>query len=472
MKYRSAFRSGGIVFSATLAGLILSTRTAAADVTLMDADGWTVFTNGRVQAFLNYNNGDGFPVDQIDGNGNPVGLFGGGLEPGDAVPEGRTATDPGKVEELRIRTGFVGNVLGVGIRRQIDEQTDVLGYTAVTVYIDSTDRRKYAPVIPDWRESWFRVSSSWGSFSAGRMLTLFSRGATEITYLYGFKYGLGWPGSVSIGNGTTAGHVGFGVLGNGFGAGMTYATPVLQGFQLTAGVYDANTLVGSGIWERSRWPRPEAEATYEMKLGNMGMFKLFANGAWQKVYRNDNVEGDATIYGVGYGGRVEVGPVRLGLAAHYGVGIGVDFALQPSAALWHPQHADPENDLRTVDGYYAQLQVAPTKTFDLSAGAGVTRVKLLDTDTNDVRDDDMNPATPSVDDDPIPGVPDSIGEVPVKQQLGFSAGATFHLTENLHVALEYFRAIFQWYKPTPAAAGTQNPEQKFHVVNTGVTYDW
>ena len=28
---------------------------------------------------------------------------------------------------------------------------------------------------------------------------------------------------------------------------------------------------------------------------------------------------------------------------------------------------------------------------------------------------------------------------------------TFHAADNFHFTLEYFRAMFQWYKPTPAA---------------------
>jgi hypothetical protein len=56
--------------------------------------------------------------------------------------------------------------------------------------------------------------------------------------------------------------------------------------------------------------------------------------------------------------------------------------------------------------------------------------------------------------------------------MGISGGATIHVTENIHIALEYFRAMFQWYKPTPALAGAGNPKQNFHVVNAGITYAW
>jgi hypothetical protein len=461
-----------------------------AEVPLVAKGGWTVFMDGRMQAFLNYNVGDGYPRNVIDANNKTVTLQDGGYKSVIVeLPDTTTSNDPGNIEELRIRTGFVGNVLGFGVRGQLTADTELLGYSAVTVFIESTDRRKYLGITPDWRESYLRVTAPWGSVTAGRMLTLFSRGATEITYLYGFRYGLGWPGEVSA-NGPTAGHVGFGVLGNGFGAGFTYATPVVAGAQLTVGAFDANVLPGSTFWERARWPRAEGELTFEKKLGNLGMFKLFGNGMWQLIYEREGPR-NATMAGFGYGGRVEVGPVHLGLAGHYGTGIGLNFALDPSASFFNPE--TPDRKFRTMDGYYAQLQVSPLKLLDVAAGAGVSRVKLLAEDVVDYTDDDgddgdadgiadmdidgdMNPSTKSPatapsDDDGTPGS-DSVGFVPVKSQLGFSGGVTVHLSNNLHLALEYFRAIYTWYKPSPAAADAQEPRQTFHVVNAGVTYDF
>jgi hypothetical protein len=365
-------------------------------------------------------------------------------------------------------------VLGFGIRKQIDEDTEVLGYTAVTTYIDSTIRRKYMEIRPDWRESFLRITGRWGSFTAGRTLGLYSRGATEITYLYGFRYGLGWPGDISStqGSGTTAGLVGFGILGNGFAAGLTYATPVLAGTQLTVGLYDANSLVGSATWERVKWPRAEAEATFEQKLHGVGMFKLFGNGAWQKIYSKETPS-SATIAGVGYGGRLEVGPVHLGLAGHYGEGIGIDYALQPSDALYDKRDAFRDNfKLRAVSGYSAHLMVTASQLLDVSAAAGVTRVIQNPEDRQDWTDDDKNPATnPCCDASAKSGV-DSVGFVTLKQQVGMFLGATIHATENIHVALEYLRIKFEWYKPTPALPTTTNPTQSFNIINAGITYTW
>lgn len=473
--------------SALLLGSLLAAP-ANADVILVEKDGWTAYMNGRMQTFLNYNQGDGLPKKVYDGNNaasvaaglgeKTVQLQGGGLGYGDAAievqPQATGSVDPndrGKVQDLRIRTGFVGNVLGFGIKKKLNEHTTLSGYTAVTVYIDSTSRRKYTRVDPDWRESFLRIEGPWGSVTAGRTLVLFSRGATEITYLYGYRYGLGWPGSISnlSESGPGAGHVGFGILGNGFGAGIAYATPKLGNIaQLTVGAYDANNIPGSGTLERTKWPRLEGEATVDSTIGTLGMFKLFVNGAYQKIYENQGWK-DQTIAGFGAGGRLELGPVHLGVAGHMGKGIGVDFALQPHASGWI--NDSPNKEFRPVQGASVHVQVSPTKTFDVMAAAGITQVNRLEQDLVDVRDDDTNPATPAANDDMLP-LMDSVGYIPLKHQIGLSGGITVHATENLHLALEYFRALIRWHAPAPAIPGKDGPSQNFHVVNAGITYDF
>jgi hypothetical protein len=436
-----------------------------------------------MQAFLNYNQGDGLPISPLDANGNAVSLLGGGDDSPVALERGQApGSAAGEIRDLRLRTGFVGNVLGFGFRHRLTLNTEVSGYTAVTTYIDSTARRKYAPINPDWRESYLKVMGPWGSVVAGRTLVLFSRGATEITFLYGYRYGLGWVGNVSTlgANGPGAGHVGFGILGNGFGAGVAYATPEILGAQLSVGLYDANNIPGSGTLERTQWPRAEGELTYQAELGNSFMFKLFANGAWQKIYERSGFR-DQTISGVGYGGRIELGPIHLGLAGHQGRGIGVNFALEPNTSGWHP-------DLKTfrdVDGYSAHLQVSLGDEFDIMAAAGITRVHRLDEDEVDTRDSDGDDrdgdgfadatpqglATPAADDDGVAG-PDSVAFAPLKHQIGLAGGLTYHLSTHLHLALEYFRAVFKWHTPIPYLAGADGEEQTIDSVNFGITYDF
>jgi hypothetical protein len=456
--------------------LILTASPASADVTLVEKDGWTVYMNGRMQTFLSYATGQGFPVPDPDANGNGVNLLDGGQKPDVAtiaLEEGDDATARGTVQELRLRAGFVGNVLGFGIKNQLTPDTELSAYSAVTTSIISPSRRKYIGVIPDWRESYMRLKGPWGQVTAGRAGVLFSRGATEITYLYGFKYGLGWPGSISelSEGGTSAGMVGFGVLGNGFAPGVAYATPNLGGAVLEVGFYDANNYPNSAKLTRLRWPRAEAELTYEMELPGLGMFKLFGNGAWQKMYMDKGPD-ESTIYGFGYGGRVELGPVHLGLAGHMGKGVGIDFALQPHNSNFKDRSPDLPVLLRDMDGYSAHLQVKLGDKFDWMAAGGITRVHRLPEDELDTVDDDMDPNTPSPNDDGTPGTLDSVAGVPLKHNLGLSTGVTYHISDNLHLNLEYFRAMFEWYEPVPAAPGQEGETQDFDVISTGITFDF
>jgi hypothetical protein len=386
---------------------------------------------------------------------------------------------------MRIRSGFTGNVLGFGIRKKLSDRTDILGYTAVTVGIDSEERRKFTVVNPDWRESFLRVSSFWGSLTAGRTLTLFSRGAIEITYLYGYRYGLGFPGTVTNRSQSTAGSVGFGVMGSGFGAGLIYATPVLSGLQISLGLFDANRIPTTPFLNRARWPRGESEITFTRTFGPTGLVKLFVNGAYQELLDLGYRPISTPVYGVGFGGRLEIGPLRLGLAGHWGKGIGVAYSFDPSPSVYFDDltkqallsnpacMADfstcPGVKLRPVDGAYAQAQVAVHPKLDLRAGFGVTRVHQLPEDRVQnwrLIEDSANPGTYITD----PNT--SVGFVSLRQQIGIGGGFTYHADSNFHVTVEYFNATFQWYKPAPIPAGIPYPSQTLHTINTGITYDF
>ncbi|HWA75552.1 MAG TPA: porin [Polyangiaceae bacterium] len=447
----------------------LFARAASAEVTIAKADKWEVFSQGRVQAFVSYARGGGLP-NLTDTHGNLVRLDGGGLSGLDANRE-KNPNDPndaGTISSMRVKSGFTGNVLGLGLRRPFNDQTTFKAYMALTTIVESEARRKYRPVFPDMREGYLELEGPWGDLLVGRALTLFSRGATEITYLYAYAYGLGYPGSVD-GTGPAAGHIGFGVLANGFAAGVKYATPKVAGLQLSVGAYDPSALVGRN-WERTQWLRPEAELTYDIALGQTGKIHLFGNGGWQKVYADGDLK-STDVWGAGYGGRFEFGPVHLGLAGHYGKGLGINYALDPSDASTRPP--DKGAELRTFDGYYGQLQVALGKV-DISAGAGVTRIYRLPDDRLDVNDNDGNPDTPAGDDDAYPGEPDPPGFTILNQELGLSAGVVYHLSDFLHLDFDYFRARFEWYGGSTASGFFFHPSasQTVNFFNAGVTADW
>ncbi len=455
---RAARKIGIRVGLVGFAGLWFASH-ARAEVTLFKSARWEAFTDGRVQAFLSHGRGDTIdPEIEVQTPTGPIDVRpeGGGIGQGEALSDGPSDLQ-GNYVGTRVRSGFTGNIFGFGVRHQLTEDTTLKGYIHINTVIESIDRRKFETVEADVRQGYLELSGSWGSFLAGRSFTLFSRGATEITYLYGFRYGLGFPASPDN-IGPTNGHIGFGVLANGFSAGFVYTTPDFNGLKLAAGVYDPSGLVGSP-WERTKYPRPEGELTYDRDFG-FGLVHLFVNAAWQKIYERNNIR-DVTVSGVGYGGRVELGPVHLGLAGHTGTGLGISYAFEPSAATYgQPQQ---NSELRSFDGFYGQLQVALGKV-DLQAGAGITRVKPLVYDRVNFIDDDTNPETPALNDDGDPTQNDPLTINLLKHQLGLSAGVVYHISDVLHFDVDYFRADFRWQ-----LAGQK---QILNFINAGLTFEW
>lgn len=495
---------------AALAVSFFASDPAKADVNLIEKDGWTVYTNGRVQAFFNYSQGDGYPSGSIkdrpawdpndptqpadlngdgvqdlntgiaDGNNNSVTLKGGGVDEANGLLD-QSSHQGGKVQELRIRTGFVGNVLGFGVKRQVTPSLEIAGYYAVAAVINTSNRRKYVPVPVDARETHATISGPFGSLRFGRQSTLYNRGATELTYLYGFAYGLGWPGSISdLGaNGANPGsaHVGFGVLGNGFGGGVVYSTPNLAGLTVNIGAFDSLSFPGT-VWERNRWPRPETEITFEAPFNEQMGMKIFVNGMYQKLYQRDSSRSES-LYGVGGGARFDLNPFHIGFAGHYGKAVGMSFALDPNEVIIDDTASENRTgDLRSFLGYYGQAMLSLGEMgmapLDIHAGYGVTEVLLLDTDQQDLVDDDGDPNTVAYNDDQYPNQLDSPGFTPAKSQTGISAGLTYHLNDHLHAHTDVFLASFKWASITPAPTDGSPavPEQNFIVANLGLTYDW
>jgi hypothetical protein len=208
---------------------------------------------------------------------------------------------------------------------------------------------------------------------------------------------------------------------------------------LTAGYYDPARFVGL-FWDRTELGRPEAEATYDHALGNLGLIHLFANGAYQKVYATGSARSDS-VWGVGWGGRLEVSFLRLGIAGHYGQGLGFDYAFDGSNAVVELVNTQA---LRKFDGYYAQL-MAVLGRIDVSLGAGVTRVHEVPADV--VPDPNTGMVSTSV----------------LKQRVGIGAGVVYHLSDSLHYDIDYFRADAEWWL---------GETQVVNTINTGLTLTW
>jgi hypothetical protein len=421
-----------------------ATRGARAEISLAkQVGGWDFYTEGRLGGFAEVLNGDGFPDGYDRTTGMSLHSVGdGGINiPGDSIALPNNTVGNGPINVSRVRSGFLGNILAFGVRRHLTEQTTLRGYVSVWAVIETNGERKYLPALPDAREGYVQVSGPAGSLLVGRALTLFSRGATEIDFLYAHGYGVGNPAGFTD-QGPSGGQIGYGVLANGFSAGVVYATPVFHGLQLTAGYYDPSTFVGL-YWGRTKYGRPEGELTFDQPLGDFGKIHLFLNGAWQKIYAVSS-DRSTTVYGAGAGGRLELGFFHLGVATHYGQGLGINYAFDGSEAIFEQAHTQ---QMRKFDGLYVQTQFV-IRQFDLFAGWGETRVHEV---PGDVDPQYFNPTTMMA----------SISVL--KDQMGINAGVVYHFSPNLHFDFDYFRADAEWWL---------GDRQIVNTFNSGLTLTW
>lgn len=416
-------------------------------------DHWTFFTTGRFGTFLSWSKGDGMPqattYDVESGMPRHQVLIGtGGTGSGDqatyVVPKADgtpSMAQISKINSMRIRSGFTGDVLAFGARRILGEQI-VTAFLSVTSVVDSQSQKKYFQSLPDVREGYFSVEGNWGLFLAGRTGVLFNRGAVETDFLYLHGYGVGFPADLqSAGGFPTAGQIGFGVLANGYGAGFVYATPIVAGARLWVGLYDPASLTGSSI-ERTKYLRPESELVIDEPLGKIGKLHIYANGGAQPNYQQNKPDGVVKwLYGVGGGARLELGPVHIAGGGHWGKGLGLAYPGLPSDAVY-----DVASNLRFTDGFFGMLQVVLGR-FDVDGGYGQTRIHMTTVDLT------ADPNSPF-------GDP---GQSVIRSQAGIAAAVVYHARDWLHFDVDFFHADSQW---------DLGERQRINFYNAGTTLTW
>ena len=387
---------------------------ARAEVTLAKLpDNWEVYTSGRMSAFAQVIEGYGVPQPSDPNHA----LAQEGI-PFDADSSDGTSNKSGHGLAFRVRSGFLPNILTVGIRRQITPNTMVNAQISVWSTIESQGQRTYQKNLPDVREGYVRVQGPFGTVLAGRALSLFGKGGTELDFMYGHGYAVGAPQGFND-QGPTAGHIGFGVLANIFAAGVVYSTPIFAGLQLNVGYYDPAVLVGQR-YARAKLGRPEARATYDLKFSETARLHAFVEGAFQKLYDTNGTNDSKNVYGGQAGVRGEVGAFHLGVAAFAGTGLGVNYFLSQTDSI----NNQASNNMRPFDGAYVQGQVT-ARNFDFNLGLGITRAHQM-TDDLDVA---LSPSQTDY----------------LKSQRGISAVVVCHFTHYLHGALDYFRADTNWW---------------------------
>jgi hypothetical protein len=413
-----------VITGLVLAGSLTWSGQARAEITLIETKDWTASVDGRINAFVSYAYGKNKPLD----TGALTPTPGSGLE--------HAKDNDNTIEATRIRSGFVGSVLGVNLKRQVTKDVSIRGRLAIWWLIEQRRSIGAGKNELDGREAYLKIEGPWGGFMGGRTLALFSRGNIEIDAMYGHGNGVGHPCDLNQ-FGPTCGHVGFGVQYPGFTPSLRYNTPKLGGFQVEAGIFDPTTL--EGRFQRTPLPRFEGEATFDINTEESTFgAHVFASGLWQRLSEGNTATMPRTLkaadaWGVAYGLRVHAGPAKLGLASHFGSGLGISYPVENTQ---YP--ADEQLNLRKADGYYAQLMLSLAST-DIALGAGISRIKRSSYD-------ESGGST---------GTPANL----IKSQRGISVGVYQHW-DKVVFGIDYFRADYTWYA---------NNKQPLNFISAGAT---
>jgi hypothetical protein len=122
---------------------------AAAEKVVPLTDGWQIYTDGRAAGFASWAYGDAIPpaISVLDANGNPISIS-------TPQPDGgfRSVTEPpanpadpnaqGKINIMRLRSGFISNVFGFGLRGPVTEWTKFTAYIQFWAFIENDARQK------------------------------------------------------------------------------------------------------------------------------------------------------------------------------------------------------------------------------------------------------------------------------------------------------------------------------------------
>lgn len=436
---------------------------------------WDAYVSGRVGAFLSYAFGEGRPLPRLAGSTIEPG---GGVDNDDPTNDtiydydamGMPLPEQGKLRKLRVRSGFYPNILTIGAHKTFGPNLKLTSQASIWGTIEPVFAKGSLPpnrnranggrengVEADFREGYLRLEGNWGKLDGGRFLSIFGRGLSEIDALYGHGYGVGFPmvsrsqiapvtGDLRY-QGPTGGMTGFGVLAATHAAGIAYTTPNLSGIKVTLGVFDPATYVTAG-WGKTSAPRPEAELSYDLRQDGV-LVHLFGSAGWQPILTLTEKD---SVWGASAGGRLEIGPVRVGVGGFMGKAPGINYAFDDNAALSSStsQHSvtvtnddgtmstsmQRDYQLRNTRGFVGMVQVA-LGPVDVGGGYGQTVILQVDADK-------ANAVMVST----------------LKSQTGITAALVYHMNESFHLDLDFINGAYKWYN---------GESEKLNMLNGGAT---
>ncbi|HEX3849815.1 MAG TPA: porin [Polyangiaceae bacterium] len=418
---RRSIDKAAIILSAAFVVLSFARESMAEVPLVTDAKGWSLTLDGRLNTFFSFAAGQALP----SGIPNYEGVY----DYGDAN---------GNITKTRIRSGFIENVLGFTLKKQLTPDTLVTARFGTWVGVAVSQSKADIPPL-DARELYVKIDAPWGGVLAGRNLSLFGRGAILLDYDVVHAYGLGSPCAIQVAQGGACGFAGYGILFPAYNAGVVYNTPDAGGFQLSVGAFDPSA-VSTASYQRTPYPRLEGEAVFEVPR----YFKATASGQWQKIGQNAAPFLNVDAAGGSFSAEVTLGPVQLGGAGFVGQGLGIYQAMEDS-----PIFSDNTGIIRHQQGFLgvAALNFGGTK---IAGGVGETQLKKT-------ASEGTGPLTSAT------------TEFPAKQ-LGISVGVYQHVADTFVLALEYFRSNITWQEElSPATMEAITPSQHVDFVNAGIT---
>jgi predicted porin len=364
------FRVSSRYRAAAMAGLMLAvSRQAHAEVTLVEKDGWTLYTKGLVAAHYQLVKGD---ADPSFSNGVSTGI----PSSGGQILDERTSSDQrdNTLTMSNVRSGFIGTQIGFGLNREISKSVHVESLLAISAVGINSNRGQDIQKEVDYREAWAQVVTPYGSVRFGRMFGIFGEGSAEVMAM-AFKYGVGHPCVVAHAT-ISCGSSGAGPIYAGFDGAIRYISPRLAGFELAVAVVDPSV---SPYAKMSPTPRVDAELNFDQTFEPVNI-RVIAQSMYEKIYKSTppngatpgTIEGD-TIWGGMGTAIISAGPVKLGGGGWMGVGVGERVPLEASDPA-NPIFSDQTLELRHFRGYYANLQGELMNNF-LTVGGGILYVR-------------------------------------------------------------------------------------------------
>lgn len=270
-----------IKFAAAVApaALLLAAAPADAKVLIMGDGGWEVSFDGEVNGFAVWNSSDNAPA-------TPVGFTRvGSVGTPAANPDGTVS------DAFRVRTGLLPAIWGMNVKAPTTGGLDMAARIGIYPNISNNVKNSFGstPLNQlDLREIFFTVDGSWGQVLVGKTLSQFmgKNLLNEQTL-----FGIGATGAVTGGPGTTLGRIGFGYVYPQFNARIQYTTPDMNGFKVSAGIYDPSRIRGTAnvggaggslTANKTDSPRFEGEASYAGSLWGANV-SGWLSGMWQSA---------------------------------------------------------------------------------------------------------------------------------------------------------------------------------------------